>query len=298
LTDEGPGVETSETSSVIAAATALCEVMAAHLPQRIPESRGSLADWRILAPALLGHATMTTRTIMDLQPPQHLQAQILARASMESAILFAWLAASPDDRVARWWEESLVRRSVTVEKRTHLSSRTRYSEDEAAFAALTDQDWLPEDDVLEQRLLEQGRQIRDDRRAGLRPPFPPIEQQADQADEHWMEHVRGKGLGAVLPMRAFSVVYRTVYERGHDATHSRAGLVAAMLAADESGHPYAGLPPRVPHYGELPYEAAGGVYIDMLCVAAEALGYPTWPQIVSALQTQMGLQDKGPAQLS
>ncbi|HEX4805019.1 MAG TPA: hypothetical protein VFU94_03880 [Conexibacter sp.] len=274
--------QSNELGYVSRLAVALCELTLSTLPWRVPDTRGGYADWRILAPALLGHATLTTRTIMDLQPPQHLQAQILARSSMEAAILFAWLAASPEDRVATWWEESLARRSVTVEKRNDLLSRSRYAEDEAAAAALSTPDWLPEDDALEQRLLRDGKAIRAERRAGRKSALPPLEQQAGQADLHWMEHMRAKGLG--LPLQAFSVVYRTIYERGHDATHSRAGLVAALLARDSAGQAYCGLPPRPPHPGELPYEAAGGACIDMVCIAAEAVGLPSWSQVIAVMQ--------------
>lgn len=277
-------IQPHELGVVSRLAVRLCELTLSTLPWKVPDPRNDYADWRIVAPALLGHATITTRTIMDLQPPQHLQAQILARSSMEAAILFAWLAASPKERVATWWEDSLARRSVTVEKRNDLLRRVRYAGDAAAAAALATQDWLPEDDALEQRLLKAGKAVREERRAGRRSALPPLEQQADQADQHWMGHMKRKGLG--LPLNAFSVVYRTIYERGHDATHSRAGLVTALLFGDEAGQAYCGIPPRPPHPGELPYEAAGGAYIDMVCIAAEALGRPKWSQVVAVLQQQ------------
>ena len=272
----------NELGYVSRVAVALCDLTLSTLPWPVPDPRAGYTDWRILAPALLGHATLTTRTIMDLQPPQHVQAQILARSSMEAAILFAWLAASPEDRVVTWWEESLVRRSVTVEKRNDLLTRTRYAEDAAASADLATRHWLPEDNALEQRLVSEGKAIRTDRRAGRKSVLPPLEQQADQADQHWMEHMRTKGLG--LPLRAFSVVYRTIYERGHDATHARAGMVTAILSGGGAGQAYCGLPPRPPHPGELPYEAAGSAYIDMVCIAAESVGLPRWSQVVAVLQ--------------
>lgn len=109
---------------------------------------------------------------------------------------------------------------------------------------------------------------------------PPLEFQdnsflrAKETDAHWWPRLQ--------PRRwtPLAQVYWTVYDRGHDATHARAGLVRALFEPIENSRSGFGVPPMPAHFGELPHDVCVGVFFDMLQVSGVTHGRPASERFV------------------
>lgn len=247
------------------AARAALTLVDPHLPALITDSDGSLEDWQVAAPALVGRAATTLRSIFRLEPPDGLiDATVLTRSLTETAITFAWLATDPDTR-RREWRTGLAEERLKLHNRITrtLGNDPRYRRDvRKRFRG----------GVLDQKNVAREQAYRD---SGVH--VGGLLDRAIAADQVWRKQI------SALDAEPFALIYAIVYSDYSFSSH--ASIQGGFTLVDETSEgPRVGR--SVARPGEDgPYGIALLLFLLMLVVSAKTLGWPAEADVYAVLQT-------------
>lgn len=196
-------------SSVTDFADRLCTLIESRLPLTV-ESDGTQDDWNVVAPAILVAAAQHLRAVAHLQEtfPSGVIGWQLLRSLFEDVTTYAWVAAEPETRAARWLKYDYEYRLKLANDFQQLGEEfVSEAERQKIEAALPDVVAMPD-------LLSRTR----------------------AADEAWAETLQG--LDDYLPEenRSFRRLYPLIYRNGSQFTHPSSHVVDRFVARADEQH--------------------------------------------------------------
>jgi hypothetical protein len=186
-------------------ATRLCELVESRLPLHI-KTDGAEDDWDVVGPAILAASARHLRAISHIQAtfPSAVVGWQLVRSLFEYVATYAWIAADPTTRAARWLKYD-------------YGQRLKLDNDLGTFG-----ETLLEADQR-QRLTDFGAGIND---------MPNLVDRTTAADTDWA--TRLTEVEDFLPedVRSFRRLYPLIYRNASRFTHPSSHVVAAFVSGE------------------------------------------------------------------
>ena len=216
-----------------------------RFPHVVEKSEIPEHPFEVPGAALLSGAISTVESIAFLsQQERESDCNSLLRDLVDRAILFAWLAAAPGERVDIWEKQDMRKRIAMADAVKEFG------------AAVLEPKWRAE---LEAR-------IREAEAAKL----PPTEQLAPQADEYWKERIRF--FREVVPSgNVFEMLYAGVFRYLSGFTHAAPAAIYRLVEDTPGQRVVIPEPTTGPQRG---VSFAPLTFALILFIASETLGWP------------------------
>ena len=221
----------------------LVALVSRHLPQELDLKDGS---WPVVAHALLSRMATTLESILDLQARElEADAAILARSLYEHSVHFAWIAASPVERLESWRKHDILERLKADDDTRRLGIETLTPANRAFFEGeVGPKPWKPQ--------------------------LKPLWKLAEGADEFWVEKL--PGLDPTEKKRSFRGMYAVLYRHYSGMAHPSA--MGLNRVFDELGGARRRIRIEHKYQGNGPYGMATVLFGFALLVASQTIGWP------------------------
>lgn len=211
--------------------------------------------WPLVGAALLSRATMTMRSILDLQlRGRATDAGTLGRSLYEHAVHLAWLGADPSAERLEQWRKHDLRSRLTADN--DARQRDIQLLDAAERAALEAQVGAMKGDKIV------------------------LEQLAESADAHW--HGRLPAMGSASQQQSFRGFYAILYRQYSGTAHPSYRGINPVVEDITATRKRVVLEKRFEGRG--PYGMATVLYGLALLVASESLSWPAGGQVTAAFE--------------
>lgn len=256
----------------------LLDAVRNNLPRGVV-STGAYDDWNVVAPALIAIAADLFEAIMGAAPPRgRVRAEILARTLTEYCITFAWLAGAEGDEDRSHLLQRLVKDEYIERARAEnkLADQMGRRDDYKCLFNETEREGGP----LPRTLLDDATRARlEELRADKSlTPLPGTFDMAFQADQRWMSEID------LVAHNPFAFAYFVLFTGPSFVSHPSVTAVARVVTGT-APNLVVGLPEPLGE-SEMPYGQSLLTFVNMLLVAARALGWPDEMFIRSVLERQ------------